>query len=117
MGDRSYGGRVQHEIDVEGAAMGDAMAEAALPGVFATGKTIANSSSGVDPATGKKFITFGFDDGSSLTFVGAYEVRATKAGTFSCDPDESGGVKDLVESGKQLMSGDQVEEGEWEDLP
>lgn len=90
--------RVSHEADAESALankIGDLMAEAALPGVFASGKTVVGSESGL--RGNQMFITFRFDDGSDMTIIGDYQVLANQAGAEE---------RDLVEEGNRLMRGE-----------
>jgi hypothetical protein len=71
--------RVTSEAHIEAAMgdhMGDLMAEAALPGMFASGKTVTGSESGT--RGDDMFITFKFDDGSEMTIIGKYQVHANQ---------------------------------------
>jgi hypothetical protein len=96
--DQSHGGRVAYEGDASD--IGEAMAEQALPGVFASGKRVIESNSGNGPGEGQKFLHLGFDDGSSMVIVGQFAIHASQPGVLACKPDdvdESAGLNSLRE--------------------
>lgn len=105
MDDRSYGGRVSHEADIEkaaGDAIGDKLAEQNLPAIFASGKRVIGSAA--TEQDGIKYLTLRFDDGSDMTFIGDFRVQAR----------QGDGVEfaDAVEEGNKLMRGELESGGE-----
>ena len=100
--------RVHYEHDMVQAAgdtLGDAMAEAAWPGVFAGGKQILETKheKGWND-TDFDVLQFKFSDGSEMNVVGKFQMRYKEA------PVVQGNV---VEHGQNLMTGQlQLEEGE-----
>lgn len=90
--------RVQYENEQAiGDALGDAMAEAAWPGVFAGGKQIIATEQ--QHAGDFDVMRFMFDDGSEMNIVGKFEVRYKQKPTGH-------GQQDLIDAGRQLMLGE-----------
>lgn len=98
-----------------GDALDDAMAEQALAGVYASGRRIMRTERYRDVAKGTDNLRFAFEDGSMMTISG----QGGLAVTFFTDRLAQQGQKitedviegeavdaDLVEHGKQLLSGD-----------
>jgi hypothetical protein len=108
MEDRTHGGRVHHENEEAlGNEIAEAQAEAALPGVFASGKKVIETSSWRDH-NGMNLL-LRFDDGSSMKFSGTFTVEAQAPGVA-----DEGGMADLVEHGRQLMSG-HLHDEDWQE--
>ena len=102
--------RVHYEHEMEQAAgdvLGDMMAEAAWPGVFADGKQITETRHEKGwKDTDFDVLQFRLSDGSEMNVVGKFEVRY-KPKTVE------GKTGDLVKHGSNLMSGQlELEEGE-----
>lgn len=103
--DRSHGGRVSHESDAEVAlseAMGDALAEAAWPGVFAGGKQIIATAAYKDPRHGD-VLNFTFDDGTQMNIVGQFSVRYRSKPTVA---EAAEAEATAIRQGHELMSGE-----------
>jgi len=86
------------------------MAEQALPGVFASGKTVKETSAWIDH-NGQN-LQLRFEDGSTITFMGEFRVEATRGMQPRDDFDQE---RELKKHGRELMSGDQISEADWEE--
>jgi len=83
------------------------MAEQALPGVFASGKAVRETSAWIDH-NGKN-LQLRFEDGSTITFMGEFRVEATQ-GLLDGAVGDAAPNPDAIEAGKELMRGKESDE-------